>query len=225
MRPIIVFDLDGTLADTAPDLMATLNFLLDGEGLPTLPTEKANSLIGAGARALIARGFEAAGLELTPQKHEELFQGFLAHYGENLCVETRLFPGVVAALDALENDGYCFAVCTNKMVGQSVRLLEELKIADRFEAICGRDSFPWFKPDPRHLTMTIEQAVGDKSQAIMIGDSLTDIATARAAEIPVIAVPFGYTDRPVSELGPDRIIEHFDELPAAVRAVFAGRSA
>lgn len=225
MRPIIVFDLDGTLADTAPDLMATLNLLLDSEGLPTLPTEQANALIGAGARALIARGFEAAGLELTPQKHEELFLAFLAHYSENLCVETQLFPGVVEALDVLEGEGYCFAVCTNKMVGHSVRLLEELELAQRFEAICGRDSFPWFKPDPRHLTMTIEQAAGDKSRAIMIGDSLTDIATARAAEIPVIAVPFGYTDRPVSELGPDRIIEHFDELPAAVRAIFASKAA
>ncbi len=225
MRPIIVFDLDGTLADTAPDLMATLNLLLESEGLPTLPTEKANAMIGAGARALIARGFEAAGLELTPQKHEDLFQAFLAHYSENLCVETQLFPGVVEAMDVLEGDGYCFAVCTNKMVGLSVQLLEELEIAQRFEAICGRDSFQWFKPDPRHLTMTIEQAGGDRSRAIMIGDSLTDIATARAAEIPVIAVPFGYTDRPVSELGPDRIIEHFDELPEAVRAIFAGQTA
>ena len=217
MRPTIVFDLDGTLADTAPDLMATLNLLLRNEGLPTLPTEQANALIGAGARALIARGFEAAGLELAPQKHEDLFQAFLTHYGENLCVETRLFPGVVGALNLLEADGCRLAVCTNKMVGHSMRLLEELEIAHRFAAICGRDSFAWFKPDPRHLTMTIEQAGGDAARAIMIGDSLTDIATARAAGIPVIAVPFGYTDRPVAELGPDRIVEHFDGLVQTVR--------
>jgi phosphoglycolate phosphatase len=225
MQPIIVFDLDGTLADTAPDLMSTLNLLLEREGLPTLPTEQAASLIGAGARALIARGFEAAGLELTPHRHEELFQDFILHYGENLCVETRLFPGVVEALDALAGEGYLMAVCTNKFAGQSVRLLEELGVAERFAAICGRDSFPWFKPDPRHLTMTIEQARGDRSRAVMIGDSLTDIATARAAEIPVVAVPFGYTDRPVHELGPDRVIEHFDELREAVRALLADRAA
>ncbi len=223
MNPIIVFDLDGTLADTAPDLMATLNLLLDRQGLPTLPVERAASMIGAGARALIGRGFEAAGRELTPERHEELFREFIAHYGENLCVETRLFPGVVEALDDLADDGFSFAVCTNKMHGHSVRLLEALGVAPRFKAICGRDSFPWYKPDPRHLTLTIEQAGGDPARAVMVGDSLTDIATARAAEIPVIAVPFGYTDRHVSELGPDRIIAHFAELREAVRDLLASQ--
>jgi phosphoglycolate phosphatase len=178
-------------------------------------------MIGAGARALLERGFEQEGRELTPTRLDELFPQFLAHYAKNLCVETRLFPGVTTALDRLEKDGFTFAVCTNKMEVHSVALLEALGIADRFAAICGRDTFLYFKPDPRHLTLTIEQAAGDLGQAVMVGDSRTDIATAKAAKIPVIAVPFGYTDVPVSELAPDAIAQHFDELPALVAQLLA----
>lgn len=216
MKPIIVFDLDGTLADTAPDLMATLNMLLAREGLATLPVERAGSLIGAGAKALIARGFESAGRDLSPERHEALFADFIAHYGENLCVESRLFPGVTEAMDTLESAGFDFAVCTNKMERHSKLLLEELGVASRFSAICGRDTFAFHKPDPRHLTETIAMAGADHARAVMVGDSLTDIATARAAGIPVVAVPFGYTDKPVAELGPDVVIGHFDELHRAV---------
>lgn len=225
MNPIIVFDLDGTLADTAPDLMATLNMLLAREGLATLPVESANALIGAGAKALIARGFESAGRELSSERHEELFQDFITHYGENICVGTRLFPGVTQALDTLEAAGFDFAVCTNKFERQSHVLLEKLGIAQRFAAICGRDTFAFHKPDPRHLTHTIAMAGGDHGRAVMVGDSLTDIATARAAGIPVVAVPFGYTDKPVSELGPDLVIEHFDELHRAVLDLLGARVA
>lgn len=223
MNPIVVFDLDGTLADTAPDLMATLNTLLAQEGLPTLPMARAKSLIGAGARALIARGYESAGLELTPERHEMLFQQFLTLYRQNICNETRLFPGVVAAMDSLAGSGFTLAVCTNKVESHSRLLLGELGITERFAAICGRDTFPFFKPDPRHLTETIAMAKGDARRAVMIGDSHTDIATAQAARIPVIAVPFGYTDQPVESFGPDRVIEHFDALPAAVDAVLSVR--
>jgi phosphoglycolate phosphatase len=221
MNPIVVFDLDGTLADTAPDLMATLNTLLAQEGLPTLPMERAKSLIGAGARALIARGYETAGLELTPERHELLFQQFLTLYRQNICNETRLFPGVVAAMDSLGASGFTLAVCTNKVEGHSRLLLEALGITGYFAAICGRDTFPFCKPDPRHLTETIAMARGDAGRAVMIGDSHTDIATAQAARIPVIAVPFGYTDQPVETYGPDRVITHFDALPQAVEDVLA----
>ena len=223
MTPIVVFDLDGTLADTAPDLMATLNTLLAQEGLPTLPMEQAKSLIGAGARALIARGYESAGLTLAPERHELLFQQFLALYQQNICNETTLFPGVVSAMESLAASGFRLAVCTNKVEKHSRLLLDELGITAHFAAICGRDTFPFFKPDPRHLTETIAMARGDTRRAVMIGDSLTDIATARAARIPVIAVPFGYTDKPVESFGPDRVIEHFDALPAAVDAVLSAR--
>jgi phosphoglycolate phosphatase len=219
VSPIAVFDLDGTLADTAGDLVGTLNVILDREGLSPLPVAKARDMIGAGARALIQRGFEAAGKELTPAHLDELFRQFMVHYGENICVQTRLYPGVAEALDRLEEAGFILAVCTNKVEEHSVKLLQELGIGHRFAANCGRDTFPHFKPDPRHLTLTIERAGGSPARAVMVGDSRTDIVTAQNAGIPVIAVPFGYTDVPVRELGPDLVINHFDELFAAVKSV------
>jgi phosphoglycolate phosphatase len=217
--PIAVFDLDGTLADTAGDLVGTLNVILEREKLSPLPVERARDMIGAGARALIERGFEAAGKELTPTYLDELFRQFMVHYGENICVHTRLYPGVVSALDRLEEAGFILAVCTNKFEGQSVKLLRELGIGHRFAANCGRDTFPYFKPDPRHLTLTIERAGGNPARAVMVGDSQTDIVTAQNAGIPVVAVPFGYTDIPVQELKPDLVIQHFDELFSAIQTV------
>lgn len=214
--PIVVFDLDGTLADTAPDLIATLNVILAREDLPPVPIENAREMIGAGARALVERGFEAARRELSPEKSDALFRDFLAHYAENLSVETSLFPNVVAALDRLEERGFRLAVCTNKVEGLSRRLLADLGVTGRFAAICGRDTFPYSKPDARHLTLTIEAAGGDPRCAVMVGDSRTDISTAKAARIPVVAVTFGYTDTPVRELGPDIVIEDFADLPDAV---------
>lgn len=219
--PIAVFDLDGTLADTAPDLIGTLNVILAREGLPPVALEDAREIIGAGARALVERGFEKGGKELAPAKSDALYRDFLAHYGENLCVESRLFAGAMEALDALESNGFRLAVCTNKTEALSRRLLEGLGAADRFAAICGRDTFPYFKPDPRHLTLTIDEAGGDPWRAIMVGDSLTDIATAKAAGIPVVAVTFGYTDRPVRDLGPDRVIDGYGELPGTVASIAA----
>lgn len=219
VSPIAVFDLDGTLADTAGDLVGTLNVILKQEGLAPLPVSKARDMIGAGARALIQRGFEAAGKELTPAYLDELFRQFMIHYGENICVETRLYPGAAEALDRLEKAGFILAVCTNKVEEHSVKLLHELGIGHRFAANCGRDTFPYFKPDPRHLTLTIERAGGSPARAVMIGDSRTDIVTARNAGIPAIAVPFGYTDVPVRELGPDLVVGHFDELFPAVKTL------
>lgn len=210
--PIVVFDLDGTLADTAADLIATLNVILDREGLAPLPLEQAREMIGAGARALIARGFAASHREIAPAHLDDLYRFFLAYYEEHICVETQLYPGVKKALLRLEEAGFRLAVCTNKIEAHSVSLLKQLRIEHRFAAICGRDTFRYFKPDPRHLTLTIEQAGGRLDRAVMVGDSRTDIVTAQAAGIPSVAVPFGYTDVPVGQLGPDRVIQHFDEL-------------
>ncbi|TGD99065.1 phosphoglycolate phosphatase [Methylobacterium nonmethylotrophicum] len=215
--PIVVFDLDGTLAETAGDLIGTLNVILEREGLPPVAVAQARELIGAGARALIQRGFAAGGRELTPGRLDELFRVFLAHYGQHLCDVSHLFPGVEAALDRLEAAGYRLAVCTNKPEDHSVRLLDLLGVGSRFAAICGRDTFPYFKPDPRHLTETIDRAGGDPARAVMVGDSRTDVATAKAAGIPVVAVPFGYTDVPVEALEPDLVIQHFDALFDAVQ--------
>lgn len=222
--PLAVFDLDGTLAETAPDLAATLNVILRGEGLPAVPLAEARQMIGHGARVMIERGLEAAGREVTPDRLDELYRRFLVHYADHLCVETQLFPGVLEALDRLESEGFRFAVCTNKVEAHSVKLLEALGIAHRFAAICGRDSFPYVKPDPRHLTLTIKKAGGLVSGTVMVGDSRTDIVTAQTAGVPVVAVTFGYTDTPLQGLGPDVVIDHFDELPEAIgRVMMASR--
>ncbi len=216
LAPIVVFDLDGTLAETAVDLIATLNAVLAREGLAAVDVEEARGMIGAGARALIQRGFAASGAALAPARLDALYAVFLAHYAEHLCDASHLFPGVTRALDRLAAAGYRLAVCTNKIEAHSVALLAALGVADRFSAICGRDTFAHAKPDPRHLTLTIARAGGDPRRAVMVGDSLTDIATAKAAGIPVVAVPFGYTEAPVESYAPDVVIEHFDDLVEAV---------
>lgn len=216
--PTLVFDLDGTLADTAVDLIGTLNVLMARMGAPEVPVDSARDVVGAGARAMILRGLALGGRTATDSELEALFREFLTHYAENIAVRTELYPGARAALDRLAMAGYRLAVCTNKPEEHSVRLLSALGVADLFGSICGRDTFAFAKPDPRHLTSTVEKAGGDPNHAIMIGDSRTDIDTARAAGVPVIAVSFGYNDAPVASLGPDRIVDHFDELEAAVRA-------
>lgn len=215
-RPTIVFDLDGTLADSARDLIKTLNVILESQGVEPVPIEKARDLLGAGARPLIERGFALYGKILPENLLEELYHDFLDHYHDHLADETVLFPGVLAALDRLEADGWRMAICTNKLERHSRTLLDALGVSHRFAAICGKDTFSVFKPDPGHLTQTIALAGGQTDSAIMVGDSRTDIDTAKAAGIPVVAVSFGYTNVPVQELEPTVVIDHFDELLGAV---------
>jgi phosphoglycolate phosphatase len=214
--PLLVFDLDGTLIDTAPDLVNTLNVVLAREGLPALPYDNARKLIGGGVRMMIARGVAAEGLVFSPEELDRVFADFLAHYAEHLADRSRPFPGLTDALDVLAADGWRFAVCTNKLESLSGELLNRFGLAERFVAICGQDTFGMQKPDPEMLRRTITAAEGILQDAIMIGDSATDIRTAQAAGIPIVAVDFGYSERPVAELCPDRIISRFDQLPAAI---------
>lgn len=217
--PMIVFDLDGTLLDTAPDLVETLNVVFAREGLAPLPYETARNLIGSGAKAMIARGVETRGRVLAPAKLERMFADFTAHYSDHVADRSQPFPGLTETLDALAARGHPFAVCTNKLERLSVRLLDRFRLADRFAAICGQDTFGIQKPDPEFLRRTIALAGGTTKHAIMIGDSNTDIRTARAAGVPVIAVDFGYSERPIAEFEPDQIISHFAELPASIAAI------
>lgn len=219
LAPTIVYDLDGTLADTAEDLVATLNHLLAREGLAPLPVESAGSLLGAGARALIVRGFAAAGRSLDPQEIEALFADYLIYYSTHIMVHTRLYPGVDKALGTFARAGWRQAVCTNKIEGLAKLLITKLGIADRFTFICGQDTFGVAKPDAKPLLGTIAASGGSRNRAIMVGDSETDIKTARAAGVPVVAVDFGYADTPVKELGPDSVISHFDQLIVACEAL------
>ena len=216
---VIVFDLDGTLAETAGDLIAALNHVLAQDGIAPLDVGQARVLLGAGGRALIERGYAVAGRSLDKPRLEALFGMFLAHYNAHICEHTHLFDGVEAALDRLAAAGWRFAVCTNKMEHSAVALMKALGVAGRFDAICGQDTFGVHKPDPRALLDTVARAGGDPSRCVMVGDSLTDIATAKAAGMPVVAVDFGYTDTPVADLAPDRVISHFDALPEAVAAL------
>jgi phosphoglycolate phosphatase len=218
LAPTLVFDLDGTLIDTAPDLIETLNVIFAREGLPPVDYATARNLIGGGAKAMIARGLEADGDAVVPAKLEQMFDDFIAYYSAHIADRSQPFPGLVEALDVLAARGCQFAVCTNKLEQLSVLLLDKLKLAGRFKAICGQDTFRIQKPDPEILHRTIAAAGGSLQNAIMIGDSATDIRTARAAGIPVIAVDFGYSESPVAEFGPDRVISHFAELPAAITA-------
>jgi phosphoglycolate phosphatase len=212
---VIAFDLDGTLVDTAPDLVGTLNVILAEEGLQPLAMAHARDLIGHGARRLLERGFQAAGEPLPDERMPALFDRFVARYQAHIADESRPFPGVVDALEALRADGARLAVCTNKPTGLSNRLLGALDLARLFEAVVGPDGAPGAKPDPRHLLTAVAAAGGTPDRAIMVGDAATDAGAARAAHVPLILVSFGYTDVPAADLEPDILIDHFDALPAA----------
>lgn len=215
----IVFDLDGTLVDTAPDLINALNFVLDREGLPPVPLASARNMIGAGARKLIERGLEVDGRAVTVDELERMTRDFIDRYAEHIADQSRPFDGVEDALDDLGARGYRFAVCTNKLEWLSKRLLDRLGLSARFAAICGADTFGISKPDPAFLRETVARAGGQLSSSVMVGDAGTDIGVARRARVPVVGVSFGYTDVPMEDLKPDRLISHMDELASAVEGL------
>lgn len=217
--PLIVFDLDGTLVDTAPDLVGALNFVLQREGLPLVPVASARTMIGAGARKLIERGLEIEGRAMSVTDIDRLTVDFIAYYRDHIADASLPFDGLHASLDNLEEQGFRFAVCTNKLEGLSKLLLAKLEMTGRFAAICGADTFGVSKPDPTILRQTVAQAGGDMSRAIMVGDSGPDVGVARRAGIPVIGVTFGYTETPIAELKPDVVIGHMRELPGAVQSL------
>ncbi len=215
----IVFDLDGTLVDTAPDLINALNFILDREGLPPVPMHSARNMIGAGARRLIERGLELDGRSLGLEDVTRLTGDFIDYYAAHIADVSRPFEGLEGALDDLSARGYRFAVCTNKLEWLSKLLLDQLGLSSRFSAICGADTFGVSKPDPAILRQTIARAGGELSSSVMVGDAGPDIGVARRAGIPVICVEFGYTEVPIADLKPDRLINHMRELPAAVEGL------
>jgi phosphoglycolate phosphatase len=215
----IVFDLDGTLVDTAPDLIDTLNFTLRQHRLPSVPYDDARRLIGGGARTMIERALIVEGRSASAADVDALYALFVAHYADHIADRSRPFPGLEPVLDRLAAAGHRLAVCTNKLELLSKRLLDALKLSKRFAAICGPDTFGVEKPDPRIFRETVMRAGGEPGHAAMIGDSITDIRSARAAKVPIVAVDFGYADVPIATLGPDRVISSFAELPAAVDAL------
>jgi phosphoglycolate phosphatase len=218
---IVVFDLDGTLVDTAPDLIRALNYVLDREGLPPVPLHAARNLIGAGARKLIERGLELEGRTASLAELARLTSDFIAYYAEHIADASRPFDGLESALDDLATRGYRLAVCTNKLEWLSKLLLDRLSLSGRFSAICGADTFGISKPDPGFLRETIARAGGQLRSSVMVGDAGPDIGVARRAGVPVIGVAFGYTEVPIAELKPDRLIHHMSELPEVVENLMA----
>jgi phosphoglycolate phosphatase len=217
----IAFDLDGTLVDTAPDLVGTLNVLLVEERLPPLALDAARPFIGHGAARLIERGFVAAGAPLPPEHAPVLFERFIRHYRAHIADKSRPFPGAVAALEALRAEGALLAVCTNKPTNLSIALLDALDLSRLFDAVVGADRAPAPKPDARHLRAAVDEAGGDIGRAVMVGDAATDAGAARAAGAGLILVSFGYTEVPAAELAPDVLIHHFDELAGACRRLLS----
>ncbi|HEX4182303.1 MAG TPA: HAD-IA family hydrolase [Caulobacteraceae bacterium] len=217
----IAFDLDGTLVDTAPDLVGALNTLLRQERLPDLPLASARLMVGRGARALIERGFAVDGAHLEPATIPGLVDRFIDIYLARIADESRPFEGVEAALDALAGAGAALCVCTNKRTDLSLALLDALGLTARFAAVVGADRAPASKPDPRHLFAAIAAAGGQEGRALMVGDSISDVSAARAASVPSVVVGFGYTEIPAAELGADYLIDDFAALPVLAAKVLA----
>lgn len=216
----IVFDLDGTLVDTAPDLCAALNHALGVLGRPAVPADDVRHMVGHGARKLLEKGLAATGT-MRPDLVEAGVAPFLAYYADHIADGSRPYPGVEAALSALAAAGSRLAICTNKPFALSKALVSALGWDGRFAANLGFDSVPAPKPDPGHLFAAIAAAGGEPATTVFIGDSITDTTTARAAGIPVIAVSFGFSDRPVADLGADLVIDHYDQLLPALRRLVA----
>ncbi len=219
-----MFDLDGTLIDTAPDLIGSLNAVLSEEGLPAADLSTARHLVGQGARVMIQRGFAQAGAALDDDTLERLFPRFIEIYLGRIAQDSVLFDELEATLDILAAEGATLAVCTNKRSDLSRALLDAVGLSDRFAAIVGPDQAPAPKPDARHLLTAIALCNGSPALALMVGDSISDVKAAQNAGVPVIVTSFGYTDIPAAELGADALIDHFSELPALARRLLGANA-
>lgn len=217
----IAFDLDGTLVDTAPDLVGSLNAILAEESLPALPFDEVRLMVGRGARALLERGFAAAGAPLDAEQAPALVQRFIALYLTRIADESAPFPGVVETLTDLKAAGARLVVCTNKLTHLSVALLDATGLTPFFDAVVGADSAPAAKPDGRHVAAAVAAVGGDASRAVMVGDSINDALGARNAGVPSVLVSFGYTEDPVETLGGDLIVHSFLDVPNACKTLLA----
>jgi len=217
----IAFDLDGTLVDTAPDLVGALNTILAQEALPPLPFDTVRLMVGRGARALLERGFAAAGAPLDAEHAPALIQRFIAVYLARIADESAPFPGVVEVLTELKAAGARLVVCTNKLTNLSVALLDAVALTPFFDAVIGADLAPAAKPDGRHVATAVAAVGGDIGRAVMVGDSINDALGARNAGAPSVLVSFGYTEEPVESLGADLVIHSFLDVPQACKTLLA----
>ena len=218
-RSSLIFDLDGTLIDSAPDLATTLNALLAELDCPPLSFDQVRRLIGDGAPTLVARALRAAGAGFEPETYESLLERYRALYLAHATAETRVYPQVPETLRRLREDGYRTVVCTNKFQRPSLMILEALDLARYFDGVAGGDVVPARKPDPAHLLAGLKLIGGEPAHAVMIGDGINDVAAAKAAGIPVLVLPSGYGEIAAAELGGDRLLGAFAEIPAALKTL------
>lgn len=219
----IAFDLDGTLVESAPDVIGAVNAVLIAEGLTPLPYHEGRPLISRGARGVLRYALAAAGAHDTAAREDALFAHFLAHYGAHVADESRPFPGAVGALKLLGAAGARRVVCTNKPTGLSRGLLAALGMDGLVDGIVGVDAVSAVKPAAAHLIEAVAAVGGDLARTVMVGDADTDAGSARAAGTPLILVDFGYTEIPAAELAPDILLHHFDDLvDACVRLLTPG---
>lgn len=211
-RRAVVFDLDGTLVDTAPDLCGALNWVLERMDRPQVAVEDVRHMVGEGARKLIERALAASGPAPSAEEVDAHVVHFLDHYRRHLSAHSVPFPGVEATLDALTDSGAQIGICTNKPEALAVRLMDDLGLGRRFPVILGGDSLPVKKPDPGHLVGTIKRMGAVLENTVFVGDSHIDVAAARGAGVPVVAVSFGYSLVDAAELGADTVIHAFPEL-------------
>ncbi|MBB4285576.1 phosphoglycolate phosphatase [Roseospira goensis] len=220
----IVFDLDGTLIDSVPDLTVALNTLLGEEGLPPVTEAQVPAFVGQGARILVSKAMAAVGRPLTDDAAgyndlERLHDRFVALYDAHPADGTRPYPDAVPLLRALHARGVRLGVCTNKPQGPTVGVLRALGLADLFAGIVGAGLIPERKPDPAPLLLALERMGVAPARAAMVGDTPYDVGAARAAGVPIILVDFGYSPVPPAEAGADRLISAYAELPAALGAL------
>ena len=220
--PSLIFDLDGTLADTAPDLLGATNAVLAARGRPGLDLGHLRHMVGFGARALITQAMEASGAPVTEEELPPLVEIFLAHYRAHIADDSRLFPGVVETLASLKAGGAALAVLTNKPQELTDPLLPLLGLGGMFAAVYGAGRKPYAKPDPRifaDVLADLSSEDGGGGPGVMIGDSITDLNTARAAGAPCVLVSYGFTPVPAKDLGADIVIDDFAQLPAALKTL------
>ncbi|MDA0664175.1 MAG: phosphoglycolate phosphatase [Proteobacteria bacterium] len=210
----LVFDLDGTLVHSAPDLHAALNLTLADAGRPAVTLDQVTRMIGDGVAMLVSRGFEASGGP-SPDPDGAL-DWFSTYYGRDASTLTTLYPGVRETLDRLRDSGHRMAVCTNKPAKPAMAVLEAFGLTEYFAAVAGGDTFPVRKPSPGHLLGTLAMMQSDPEHAVMVGDSPSDVQVALNAAVPVIAVAYGYRRIPAEDMGADILIDTFDQIPDAL---------
>lgn len=216
--PTLIFDLDGTLADTAPDLLGATNAVLAARGRPRLDLDHLRHMVGFGAVALITQAMEASGAPVAPAEMPPLIEIFLAHYRSHIADGTRLFPRVAETLTALSAQGARLGVLTNKPQDLTELLLPRLNLDGIFTSVYGAGRKPYTKPDPRIFhDVVADTAKEGGGAAVMIGDSITDLNTARAAGALCILMSYGFTPVPAAQLGADMVLDDFAQLPQALR--------